>query len=45
MSFTGAEAVTPYGYNTLLVSGVSTLFFNGKPAAMNDLKKLRNPSS
>ena len=42
---TGAEAVTPNSYNTLSVCGVSTLFINGKPAAINDLKNLRNPSS
>ena len=38
-------AVTSNYKNALSANGVSTLFINGKPAVINDLRKLRNPPS
>ena len=35
----------PNGIKTLLANGVCTLFINGKPAVINGLRKLGNPSS
>ena len=45
VSVAEAAAVTPNGNKTLLANGVSTLFVDGKPAAINGLKKLWNPPS
>ena len=38
-------ADNPNGNKRLLARGVSKLFIYGKPAAINGLRKLRNPSS
>ena len=35
----------PNGNKSLLANGTSKLFINGKPAAINGLRKLRNPRS
>ena len=40
-----AAAVNPKGTKTLLANGVCTFFINGKPAVINGLRKLRNPTS
>ena len=40
-----AAAVNPNDIKTLLAYGVSTFFINVKPAAINDLGKLRSPPS
>ena len=37
--------VYPNGTKTLLAKGVSAFFINGKPAAINDLRKLRDTAS
>ena len=38
-------ADNPNGNKTLLAGGVSVLFINGKPAGINDRRKLTNSSS
>ena len=42
---TDTAAANPNGIKILLANGVSTVFINGKPAVINDLRKLRNPPS
>ena len=40
-----AAAVNPNGVKTLLADNVSKFFANGKPAAINGLRKFKNPPS
>ena len=44
-SVANAVVANPNGNKILLIRCVSTLFINGKPAFINGLRKLRNPSS
>ena len=43
--FADVTADSPNGNKTPLARVVSTLFIYGKPAVINCLRKLRNPSS
>ena len=44
-SVADTASVNLNGTKTLLADGVITFFFNGKPAIINGLRELKNPSS